>query len=188
MTRGPSASLFVQKLQSTDVLYNKYLQKRAGNKINVGEKKHIMHPNLKRFYSFLQGLQPKSVLPNIDMEVHMHASLHSCVEGPPQPQEWNSSPQIFKPYAQCRQSGRTRRKIRLCDRSFPLVQHSKIVIWSFTALGVITVKLQQNLPECAWSSFLSSVLLNVGPRGEWSALIFNSTICSLCHITFKPAT
>lgn len=114
----------------------KYLQKRAGNKTNVGEN-HIMHPNLKRFYGFLQGLQPKSVLPNIDMEVHVHASLHSCLEGPRQPQEWNSSPQIFKPYAQCRQSGRTGGGKSDCDRSFPLVQHSKIEIWSSTDLGVV---------------------------------------------------
>ena len=176
-TRGTSASLLVQKLQSPDVLHNKYLQKWADYNINGGGK-HIMHPNLKRFYGFLQGLKPKSILPNIDMD--MHTSLHSCLDGPPQLQEGNSSPEIFKPYAQCCQSGRTRG-----GRSdSPLVLLSKMGIWSSTAWGVITVKLQQNLPECARARLFSPPFCWM----EWSALILNSAVCSLCHIMLNTFT
>lgn len=128
----------------------------------------------KGFYGFLQGLWPESVLPNADLEAHKHTSVHSCLEGPPQPREWNSSPQIFKPYAQCRQSGRSRGGESDCViEASLLLSIRKIEIWSCTAFSVLPVKFQQKLPECAWSSFLSSILVNVGPRGEWSALILN---------------
>lgn len=115
----------------------------------------------------MQGLRPESVLPNTDLEAHTHTSVHSCLEGPPQPWEWNSSPQIFKPYAQCRQSGRSRGGESDCViEASLLLSIRKIEIWSCTAFSVLPVKFQQKLPECAWSSFLFSILVNVGPNGE----------------------
>lgn len=104
---------------------------------------------------------------------HRHGSTHARISPQlPRPQEWNRSPiQIFKPYAQCRQGGRRRRRISLCDRSFPLVQRSKLEIFELHSFRCHYCKVTA---EPAWVSEW------VSERGP-SALVFHN-LCSSCHL------